>query len=799
MWSDLTLAFRSLARSPGFTAAVVGTLALGMGAAAALHSNLAQSFRPYRFPDMERLVRVEAVSRDNAYPQQTFLARYLAYRERAKAFASLAGGVNDTLNLVVNGEPDGLNVSRVTANYFTILGEAPLLGRTFLPGEDEVGRDAVAVLTHRLWRDRFGSDPNVVGQKILLNERSYEVIGVLREEFRLPPMTPSGRLFIPYVMPTAAIPQNAFHGVATVARLREGVTREQAEAELRTILPEAGQPYAEGMGRFQAVVPRFDAMPEYPGLQRQRATQWISVGAVSFLYLIACVNAGSLLLVRAVARKREVGIRLALGAGRWAVSRPLFAEALVISAVAVGFGIVVAKWLMPALMAIAPGVAEDHAYRAINLSWGTLGFLAGLGFLTGLAVASGPAWRTAQLNVNEAIKDSSQGGGESRRMRRVRALLVVVEATLAVALLAGTGLMIRTLHQLQNYHPGLETENGFNLVLRLSREERLSTDQRLERFKQVVERLRQVPGVTGVSMSSYFSPTNYSGQKYKIAGRPQEEVEANGTPMAPDFLEVIGVPLRSGRSLAELRQGDPASVVVSESFARTYFPGRNPVGELLELDARTRWEIIGVVGDVRSARQTPKPRFYYPYWQRGSGAISAVVVRTAGPPRPGFHGELKRAVYEVEPKFAVASIQRLDQQLIWEVGGERFTMVVLEVLAALALLLALLGLFAMMAYSVNQRQAEFGVRLTFGATPDSIRALVVGGGLKLAGVGVAAGLLLAWTLSRFMQAVLYDTKGWDPLVFGTVAALMFLAALPACWLPARAAGKLDVARLLRPE
>lgn len=799
-WQDFQLALRSLARSPGYTAVVIGTLALGMGAAAALHSNLSSSFRPYRYPDLKSLVRLEAVSRDTTFPIQAFLLRYLAYREQAKSFSTFAGLTNDTLNLVVNGEPDGVGVNRVTANYFTVLGEPALHGRTFLPGEDEVGRDAVAVLTHRIWRDRFGSDPAAIGRTILLNERSYEVIGILREEFRQPPNT-GGRIYIPWVAPKVAEPSSAFTGIATIARLRPGVTREQAEAELRTILPETGQPYAETMNRYQAVVNPIESQPEFPGVQRQRATQWISIIAVGCLYLIACVNAGSLMLVRALARKREVGIRLALGGGRWAVSRPLFAESLVLSAVATGFGIVVAKWLMPALMAIAPGVAEDHVYRAINLSWSTLGFLAGLGLLTGLVVASGPAWRTAQLNVNDALKDSSQGGGESRRMRQVRSALVVVEATLAVTLLTATGLMIRTLHRLQDYHPGIEVEHRYNLQLRLSREERLNNVQRLEKYKHAVERLKTVPGVTGASMSSYFMPTNYSAQKLKIAGREDvTEVEANGTPMAPDFLDLLGVPTRVGRPLSGLREGDPMSAVISESFAKQYFAGRNPLGERLELDRRSVFEIIGVVGDVRSARQEPKPRFYYPYWQRGGGGtFSTIVVRTAGPVGPQFNLELRRAIYEVEPKFAVQSIQRMNQQLVWEIGAERFMMVILEVLAALALFLALLGLFAMMAYNVVQRRTEFGIRMTFGASPESIKRLVLRGGLKLAGLGVLIGLGLAWGLSRFMESILYQTSGRDPLVFASVAALMLLVALPACWMPARAAGKVDVARLLRPQ
>jgi predicted permease len=801
MLTELKPVLRSLARSPGYTAVVIATLALGIGTAAALHSNLEGSLLyRFKFPDIDRLVRLESLYQGVTFPQQAFLARYLAYKEQAKSFATFAGGVGDTLNLMVNGEPEGMSISRVTANYFTVLGVAPALGRTFVPADEQPGADNVVVLTHWLWRDRFGSDPAVLGREIRLNERSYQVIGVLPEDFRTPFNTAGGRLYIPYVVPTVATPQTAFNGIATIARLKPGVTPEQAQTELRTILPEKGQPYAEYMGKFSAVVSAIDAQPEFAGAQRYQVMQWTGIVAVVFLYLISCVNAGSLMLVRSLARKREVGIRLALGAGRWAVARPLFAEALVLSVAAIGLGVFVAKWFMPALLAIAPG-SEDNTVRVITLSWQTLGYLALLGLLTGGLVASGPAWSAARLNVNDAMKDSSQGGGESRRMRRLRSALVVTEATLAVALLVGTGLMIRTFQRLQDYDPGFQAANRFVINLRISREENMKADVRLERFKQVVERLKAVPGITGASLAGgNFSPINFGPSKIKLTGRPDAgEVDAASAIMSPDFLDLLGIPLRAGRPLAELRPGDPVAVVVSESFARNYFPGRSPLGERIELSPRDKWEIVGVVGDIRSARTEAKPRFYFPYWQQRGYAFFNVVVRSAARPGPKFISDLRRAIYEVEPKFAVMSVQGYDQQLKREISLERFVMAVLEVLGTLALLLAVLGLFAMMSYTVAQRQAEFGIRLTFGATPDSIKWLVVSGGLLLAAGGVVIGLSLAWGLSRFMRAVLYGTGLVDPLVFGVVGVLMLLVALPACWWPARRAGQVDVVKLLRAE
>jgi ABC-type antimicrobial peptide transport system permease subunit len=329
----------------------------------------------------------------------------------------------------------------------------------------------------------------------------------------------------------------------------------------------------------------------------------------------------------------------------------------------------------------------------------------------------------------------------------------------------------------------------------------MKNDVRLERFKQVVERLKAMPGLTGVSLAGFgFNPTFYGPQKIKLSGRPDtEEVEAASALMTPDFLDLIGIPLRAGRPLTELRQGDPVSVVVSETFARTYYPGKNPIGERIELSPRDKWEIVGVVGDIRSARTEAKPRFYFPYWQQKGNTGFNLVVRTAVKPGAKFNSDLRRAIYEVEPKFAVMSVYGFDQQLKWEINTERFIMTVLEVLGTLALLLAVLGLFAMMAYTVVQRRTEFGIRLTFGATPESIRWLVVSSGLMLAGLGVVIGLGLAWGLSRFIRSLLYGTGLVDPVVFGVVGVLMLLVALPACWWPARRAGQVDVVKLLRSE
>lgn len=790
--------FRSLLRAPGYSLVVVGTLSLGIGAAAAFYTMVAGTLfpaMPFHKPD--ELVRVELFHREQSQTTSVFLLRFAAYQNATESFTGVAGLTWDSQNLLLNEEPEGISVSRVTANYFSLLGVAPALGRTFLPDEGQPGLDNVVIINDWFWRNRLGADPAVLSRELMLNGRPYKVVGVLDEDFRPPPGMPWAPVILPYVVPASVLNQ-AYVQMFTVARLKPGRTTAQAQAELRTLLPEKGTRYEEFMKKSEALVSPADTPPSHQGYRRYHMMMWTGVGAIGFLYAIACVNAGNMMLVRMLGRRRETGIKLALGAGRWDVARPLLVEGLMLALASIVVGTMVAKWLIPVLLSIAPG-SDDSWVRNLRFSWEAVGFLALLGLLTGALIASGPAWRAAQLNVNDAVKEGGAALGESRRLRFVRGGLVILEAALAVALLTGAGLMVRTFHQLQRVKPGFEPALRYNVNLQVSREENMPFAVRRERYKQIVERLGRVPGVASASLATNIIPTFYGPQKLKIAGRSDNvEVEAQGTSGSANFLEILGVPVRAGRSLATLREGDAPGVVINETMARTYFAGRNPVGEQLEMDPKTLWEIIGVVGDMRSARLEAKPRFYFPYWQP-RGAFSGVLLRTSSDPGPKFINEIRRAVYEVDPKFAVMSVTGLDRQLKQEVQLETAMLAVLEVLSVLALLLAVLGLFTMMAYTVAQRRTEFGIRFALGATPAMIHRLVLGRGLALAAAGVVLGLGLAWGLSRFMESILYQTKAGDPLTYAIVGGLMLLVAVPACWLPAHRSTKVDLANLLRPH
>jgi putative ABC transport system permease protein len=791
---ELLIVVRSLGRAWGFALAVIGTLALGIGSATAIYSVAAATlFPPARYHQPDRLVRVESVSKEYPYPLPTFLFRFTAYREQAASFAALAGSSSETLNLVLDGEPEGVSTARVSPNFFTVLGVTTAIGRTFRPDEATPGNERVAVLTHTLWTNRFGRDPQVVGRRVLLDENSYEVIGVLPREY-IAPIFGQGGIYVPLVLPATVTPQDAFTSVGTYARLKPGVSAAQAQAELRTFRPEAGQPYEQVGGRYQPIVVPITSQPGYPQYARVRTMMWTALGAVGFLYAIACVNAGNLMVVRTLGRRRELCLRLALGGTRWSVARPLLMEGLVLAVAAIVGGLLVAKWLFPLLIWMSPG-SDSNWMRGITLSWRTLGFLAGLGLFTGVMIAAASAWRASALNLNDVLKESSQSAGESPRLRALRSGLVVLEAALAVALLTGAGLMVRTFHQLQSVNLGYDPANKLVLNVRMPRSDPATPQLRLARLERLIEGLKQLPGVTGVGMADVVIPVSARARKVRVEG-VAEEIEAEGSAVSPEFLATLGVPLRAGRGLETLRATDPPVVVINETMARTYFGGQLPFGRRLELSARQKWEIVGVVGDVRAPREEAKPRFYYPHWQTG-GWAGTVLIRTAGAPGPNFASQLRRAVYEVDPRLAVTLTMPLEQRLRNELWFERFMLAVLQVLSGLALLLAGFGLFASMAYNVTQRRSEFGVRLALGATEPDLQRLVLGRGLALAAAGVVSGLGAAWMLTRFLEAVLYQTSRHDALTYGAVGLLMLAVAVPACWVPARRAARVDAAGLLR--
>ncbi|WP_415908784.1 ADOP family duplicated permease [Oleiharenicola sp. Vm1] len=798
MLTTLRIAVRSLTRSPAHTLAVVVTMALGVGAAATFYSMIAQALFPrVAYPEPERLVRIELSNPKMPSSQAPFLLKYFAYRE-AKSFAAVAGASYEAVNLLVDDEPQGLFAARVTDNFFALLGVQPALGRTFLPEETQPNAAKVVVLSDWFWRNRLGADPRVLERELKVNGHPHRIVGVLPRDFTPPVVVPGERsVFLPYALPAAAGNAEAFLPIVTLARLAPGVTPEQTRAELETLHPEQGKPYEKFIRDYRVRVTTAMEPPDNVWVHRYHRMLWISLGAVGFLYAIATVNAGSLVLVRMLGRRREIGVRLALGARRRDVLRPLLAEGLLMSVLAVGLGAMIAKWLMPLLLTLAPG-GRDGAVA--QLSGEGLAFLAVVGTLTTLAVVIMPGWHTTRLSIQDVVKDGSAAAGESRATRRLRGALVVIEAALAVVLLTGAGLMVRSFAHMARQKPGYELEHRYTVMLSRPMRERPSAEQLIEQRRVLLERVRSIPGVASAALSMGAVPSYYAPQKTKIFGREDSpEIEAAGNPCSPELLEALGIPLRLGRPLSAQRPSDPPAIWINETMARLFFGDRNPVGERVVGFDQKPWEIAGVVGDQIAQRDGAKPRFFFPYWQSPYWAADEVLLKLSGAPGPKFEAQVRRALYEVAPTVAVIGLYPLEQHRKWEVNNERLAFALLQVLSALALLLAATGLFAMMAYSVAQRRAEFGVRLALGAMGTSLYRLVLSAGAGLAALGVAIGLAAAWALSRFLESLLIGTPSHDALTFAAVGLLMLVVALLACWWPAQRAARVDVTELLRAE
>jgi len=798
--NDLRFALRSLAKSPGFTAATVLTLALGIGSSTAIFSVADRVlFRAPPYPAPEQLVVLGNQTQRFGFLPSVLPIEVAAYREHVKSFSAVAALETSQVNLVVDGAPAGVALGRVSIDHFSTFGAVPMLGRGFVPGEDQAGTDQVVVLSHRLWRNRFGSDPTVLDRQVTLDSQSCRVIGVLPKEFRPPPMHDAD-LYQPLVLKVD--PRQPYGGfiMFAIGRLRPGCTAQQAQTEMASLQLPVDAATARRLADREI---RLRPLAEQMRPASITPMYWALLAAVGFLYAIACANAGNLMLSRLHGRRRELSVRLALGCSRGELVRLLLLENLVLTALAGAGGLFVAQWVFPALLRLAPGGSPQWGTSSVD--WRALGFTAALIILTALLVSLAPAWRLARADVNEGLKEGGQAQGESRRLRQVRSALVVLEAALAVALLVGTGLMVRSVQKLQQIDRGFDPSNKVAVWLQIpggfmSTRYR-APEARREFYQKLEERLLAVPGVQGVALTSVVPMAGTStGYLKKPDGT---EFQAAFNPVTPGFRAMLGLPLVRGRWFDDAAPGRELVVVINQAMARAFFGQADPIGQSFALDTGAKalpWQVVGIVRDVRErTREQPRPQLYYPYWQRPAGSVASVLLRLGRASDAAIADGVRRAVFAVDPLVATMRLQPLSDAAAAQFAQERYTLAVLQVLSALALGLAVLGLFAVMAYNVAQRMGEFGVRLALGARPAQLFRLVLRRGLALTSIGVAVGFGAAWALTRSLQSLLFETSAVDPVVYGVVALLLLAAAALGCWLPARRATQVDVAKLLRAE
>lgn len=810
LWQDLRYGFRMLARNPGFTAVAVLTLALGIGANTAIFTVLnAVVLRslPYRAPDRLAVIWVDFGEHGQSLPLVSS-QDFRDYPQMSQLFEDFAAASGRTANLTGVGDPEQVDVGRVTPNFIPLLGVEPALGREFLPGEDVNNGPAIVILSHGLWERRFGGDPEVIGQTIQLNGTANEVVGVMPADFKLllPPETfllKDPDLWVPLQDPYTA-PRN--RTLFTVfGRLKAGVTFEQAQAEMNSI---AARLREEHLIHKMSDI-RIRAVPLHRDIVKNvRPALLILFGAVGLVLLIACGNVANLLLARATAREGEIAIRVALGAGRSRIVRQILTESALLSVAGGVVGLLLALWGLDLLISLQP----THLPRLenIRIDGSALGFTVAVCFLTVLLFGLAPAIQVSRPRLNTILKEGGRSQVTGGR-QAVRRGLIVSEVALSLVLLIGVGLLMRSFLSLQNVRPGFDPENILTFRLSLPRVRYPSPEERANFYHQLQERFRALPGVQSVGAVSKL-PLTGTGSLAPYAYNEEteqnwESVTADWRPVTPSFFETIGSRLQAGRLFDQRDTADSRLVIIiDEMLARKAWPNENPVGKQLMLPVfgkfglTREWiDVIGVVEHIRNhdLSKDVREQIYAPHRQRSSRAMD-MVVRAAGDPT-ALANLLRQEVHAMDKDLPVHNLRPLTDYVSDAMAQARFTLILIGIFGAIALLLTSVGLYGVVSYAVSQRTHEIGIRMALGAQPRDILKLVVGQGMALTLVGVGVGLAGAFALTRFLESLLFGVSATDPATFAGVALLLAAVALLACYVPARRATRVEPLVALRYE
>jgi len=783
---DLRSAVRSLARSPGYTAAVLVVLALGIGANAAIFSLVHGTLlRPLPYPDAERIVRVRETFSQGRGRGSVSLQNLQDWRSGTDAFDAIGSFWWASRNLLWKGEPERISVLEVSAGLLDVLGARPALGGLFDESAEQPGAPRVALLTAATWRDRFGSDEAVVGTTMSLDGIAYTIVGVLPESLRFPVWGDTPALFLPHVPPPDT--QRGNHYLSVLAKVRPDRTIEQAREELVGVAARLEREYPDNQTGRSVLVEALGASVRAPVEEQLR----LLFGAVILLLAIACANLAGLALARAAGRQRDVAVRAALGASRLELARPFLVESLALAVAGAAIGALLAESLLRLLSARL--AAQLPRLGPIELDGATLAFLTATALVTGLAFGAGPAIVMTRRDVSDRLGDGGARTTGDRRRRLARRGLVVAQLALSLALLLGAGLLLRTFQRLQSTPSGFDPGAGV-LTFHLSPAQGEHAEGTLASslLSPVLERIRAVPGVTSAGLVSILPIQNWgSNSAYTIDGLepppPGEEWWVEARAASPGAFAALGVPVVAGRPLAEtdgtsirtLEEETPAPVVVNQAFVRRHFPDGRAVGRRV-LMWGLEMPIVGVVGDVRQAGldRDPLPELSLAYNDPRLESMAdrdvVVVVRTAVPPT-SIVGAVRSAVSSVDPALPIHTVSTLDDVVEASLGRRRLTLALTLAFAGLALLLAATGIYGLVAYLVEQRQREIGLRMALGATARAILSAIVREDAALAAVGVAVGLPLAWSASRIVSNQLHGVSPLDPWTW--IAAALFVAAL----------------------
>jgi putative ABC transport system permease protein len=802
---DLRYAVKMLRAKPGLTLTAVATLAIGIGGSTAIFSLVnAVLLGTLPFRDAERLFMVWEDATEAGFPRNNVApGNYAGLLAQNQVFEGMAAVTEVGFNLTSGGEPLKLEARGVTDGFFPLLGVAPQLGRVIRPEEDKPGANHVAVLSHGLWQRRFGRDPGVVGRDIILNGEKYTVIGVMPRSFQF--MESYVGLWVPAALSAEELADHGAHYLTVVARLKPGVTSREADAEVATIAARISHDFPEGARGLRAYV--LPLREQLVGDAR-RPLLLLSLAIVALL-LIACANIAGLLLAGAASRMREIAVRSALGARRGRIVRQLLTESVLLAALGVVPGLLVAVWTLSFLAQLVPPGLTLWLHPTLDARAVVCALV--LSLSTGLLFGLAPALQTSRIDVSEPLR---QGGRTSTSgPRRLRSVLVVGEVAATLVLLVGAGLLAQTLYRMRYVDLGLQPERLLTLRTVLPSQKYGELPRRAAFYEEVLERVAHLPGVIAAGYGTSV-PLEWKGGTSGFfpegTGRPEPGLsyDANHRQVSADFLRTMGVPLRRGRFFDRTDRGESRPVaIVNETMARQYWPGQDAVGKRFKIgdpDSPVPWvTIVGIVGDVRQmGLDAPvKAEMYLPYSQIANQPWFAprdLVVRTSVEPMSVVTA-VKREIAAVDPEQAVSNIRSLDDILDEEVIQRRLGATLLTAFAVLALLLASLGIYGILSYFVAQHTPEIGVRLALGATGRDILGLVLGRGMTLALVGIGLGSLGGLALTRLMSSLLFGISATDPATFALAALLLAALALLACYLPARRAVKVDPTIAMRYE
>ena len=801
---DLRYGLRMLAKNPAFTIIAVLALALGIGANSAIFSVVNRVLlQPLPYKNPEQLVIVWEENSKQGFPKDTpAAANYVDWRDQNHVFEAMAAIGDISFNLTGVGDPERMDGRRVSASLFPLLGVEPQLGRAFRPEEDKPGANQVVIMSYGLWQRRFGGDPGIIGKPINLNGKSFTVVGVMPRSFQFP--TRNDQLWIPIAFDAKEAGNRGAHYLEVIARLKPGITLEQAQAEMTTIAARLQQKYPATNTSIGAVVTPLHEQV----VGKIKAALLVLLGAVAFVLLIACANVANLLLARAAVRQKEIALRLALGASRARLIRQFLTESVLLASL----GGMVGLLFSLAGLSVLKGFIPPNISQAQNISIDAkvLMFTMLVSLVTGLIFGLAPALQAAHFNLNDTLKESGRDSAAGSRGNRIRGLLVISEVAVSFILLIGAGLLINSFLRLRNVDPGFRADHVLTMTIVLPDVRYPDRKRRAPFYDELIRRVEALPGVTSAAVVTDVPLTN-SGNSVGVSIEGRADPAPDRMPIvitrmiSSHYFKTMSIPLLNGRELTEQDKADSTPVaVISETTARLFWPGEDPLGKRIKVGesaSTNQWlTVVGVVKDVRQYELgiEPKPQMYLPHSQNEFFDPRALVVRTNVDPL-SLAATVRKTVWEIDKDQPVSDINTMEQVVSESVARQRFSMLLLGVFAGLALVLAAVGIYGVMSYSVAQRTHEIGIRMALGAQRNDVLRLTIWQGFKLVITGVTIGLAVAFVLTRVMSSLLFGISATDPITFLAISFVLVAVALIASYVPALRATRVDPMLALRYE